>query len=427
MSLKKITSQLDLFISLEERKFLESRANSFIDLLKLAIKKNKIVADVFLGGSLAKKTVVKSDSYEIDVFIRFDLKYEDLSSELEKIVKTLTKQNNFSFEKVHGSRDYFKIELDNLLFEIIPVLKIKNPKDARNVTDLSYFHVGYVHKKLKNEKISREIVLAKSFFKASGVYGAESYINGFSGYAVECLIMAYGSFEKMLKSLIRYDGKKIVLDPDKKFKNKNEVFFELNESKLHSPVILIDPTLRERNVLAALSDETFEKFRIVAMKFLKNPTARAFQIIPFDKDKFVEKANKKKNNVAIIQMITDKQEGDIAGTKLKKFSNFIIREIEKYYTVVNNHFEYSMGKSANLYLNLKSKNEIIRKGPPVKMIRECQIFKKSNRSVFEKNGMLYAKIKIDSNMHKVINDILLQNSKTSKDMNIIDLKLLRTS
>jgi len=62
---------------------------------------------------------------------------------------------------------------------------------------------------------------------------------------------------------------KIVIDIEKHYKNKQAVLMDLNSSKLHSPIILIDPTYKERNALAALSSETFRKFQEVSLKFLK--------------------------------------------------------------------------------------------------------------------------------------------------------------
>src|SRR3989344_5865150 len=99
--------------------------------------------------------------------------------------------------RIHGSRDYFVVkENNNFEFEIIPTLKIKKPSEAKNIIDLSYFHVNYVRNKLKNKKLADEIKLAKAFIHYSDCYGAESYINGFSGYAVELLVIYYGSFTK---------------------------------------------------------------------------------------------------------------------------------------------------------------------------------------------------------------------------------------
>src|SRR4030043_1900441 len=126
----------------------------FLKILVLRIEKNlksrKINAEVFIGGSFSKKTLIKKGLYDIDVFIRFseENKGKNISKFAEKAVSGI-KMGKISL--IHGSRDYFKIEPDNRNFfvEIIPVMKIKNPKKAENITDLSYFHVSYIKRKLK--------------------------------------------------------------------------------------------------------------------------------------------------------------------------------------------------------------------------------------------------------------------------------------
>ena len=96
---------------------------------------------------------------------------------------------------IHGSRDYFQInESKDFVIELIPVIKATDPKKAENITDLSYSHVKYINKKIKNQKILDEIKIAKAFCYATKTYGAESYINGFSGYSLELLIYHYKSF-----------------------------------------------------------------------------------------------------------------------------------------------------------------------------------------------------------------------------------------
>ena len=45
----------------------------------------------------------------------------------------------------------------------------------------------------------------------------------------------------------------------------------MNESKRQNPIVLIDPTWKERNALAALSRETFEKFQESLRKFMRKP------------------------------------------------------------------------------------------------------------------------------------------------------------
>ena len=91
---------------------------------------------------------------------------------------------------------------------------------------------------------------------------------------------------------------------------------DLNEAKLESPIILIDPTFKSRNALAALSQETFEKFKQDAKKFLKSPSIKDFEIQELDLDKVKQNAKKNKHEFILIETKTRKQEGDIAGSKL---------------------------------------------------------------------------------------------------------------
>ncbi|MDP1728910.1 MAG: nucleotidyltransferase domain-containing protein, partial [archaeon] len=188
----------------EELKVLDKKTREIIKILSDNLKKAKINADVFVGGSFAKGTLIKKDKYDVDIFVRFDVKYGNnkISGLLKKVVPKTAK-------KIHGSRDYFSISEGNLTFEIIPVMKIKNPSEAENITDLSYFHVKYIKNKInKNKKLAGEIRLAKAFAYYQNCYGAESYINGFSGYGVELVVCAYGSFIRFISEVAKFDLKK---------------------------------------------------------------------------------------------------------------------------------------------------------------------------------------------------------------------------
>lgn len=84
----------------QEIKKYDSEIKIIIESLR---KKLKGRANVMLGGSFAKNTVIKKDRYDADIFVRF-LKNPD-SKILEKILKSL----KIKFETLHGSRDYFRI------------------------------------------------------------------------------------------------------------------------------------------------------------------------------------------------------------------------------------------------------------------------------------------------------------------------------
>lgn len=369
-------------VPIDEEKELLSLAKGYVK------KLSRWDVKVVLGGSLAKGTLIKKDIQDIDIFAIFD-KEEDTKN-LEKILK----KEGLKGKKLHGSRDYFQINKKGVMFEIIPVVKLpKKLEEANNVTDFSLTHVGYVKKKLlKNRKLASEIKLAKTFCFAQGCYGAESYIRGFSGYALEVLVISFGGFVKFLKGI----QKNKVIDSEKQFKNESKIMTELNESKLQSPVILIDPTYKYRNVSAGLSKETFEKFLNVSKKFLRAPSANFFKKKKLDIGALEKKAEKRKAKFLEFDFRTDRQEGDIAATKMKKFFEFLVKQFErKEQNVLDKAFIYNGKKEAKGYLIVKEKKEIEIQGPSICMKEQIKNFKRVRKNTFSKKGCLYAKEKVD--------------------------------
>jgi len=320
---------------------IEKAIGGFCLNLEKKLKKKKIKADIFIGGSLAKNTLVRKDKYDVDVFVRFDKKYKS-----DEISKLLGEVLGKGVKKIHGSRDYYQLITNGIIIEIVPVMKIKKPQEAQNITDLSYFHVGYVLSKLsKNRKLSDEILLAKTFTYAQNCYGAEGYINGFSGYALELLICSYGSSLKFIKAISKANINKIIIDDSKFYKNKNEILRELNKSKRQSPIILIDPTFKERNALAGLSNETFLKFKKICHTFLKKPSSKFFE----KRDVSEELKRKHGKKLITICIKTSKQAGDIAGSKSKKFFKFFIRKLEREFKIKKSEFDYDGKKNISYF------------------------------------------------------------------------------
>ena len=404
--------------SKDELNKIKEYLNKFLKEFK---KRLKVNAEIFVGGSLAKNTLIKKDVYDADIFVRFDKKYKnnEISSLTNKILKRFVK-----YSIIHGSRDYFKVKSNPTFYlEIIPVIMIKNPKDARNITDLSYSHVRYINKKLKSKRILDEIRLAKAFCYANNCYGAESYIKGFSGYSLELLIYHYGSFLKFIKNIEKIKDK-VIIDIEKHYKNRQNVLMDINNSKLQSPIILIDPTYKQRNALAALSNDTFEKFKKNCRDFLKNPSLKSFEIRKINLDKIKKNAIKNKFEFILINVNTSKQEGDVAGTKLLKFYNHLTKEIEKFFSVKNKGFLYNQKKSAECFFVVKSKKEILYEGPNIKQEKNIKEFKKKHKNTFVKKNKIYSKEKITFNIKKFILDWKKKNNRKISEMYIKDLRIV---
>ncbi len=393
-------------------------SEDFIYDLNKKLKSKKISAEIFIGGSIAKNTLIKKDKYDVDIFVRFDKKYGN------KISDILGKLIGRRAHGVHGSRDYFQLIEGGIILEVIPVIKIKNPSEATNVTDLSYFHVNYIVGKIKRDKkLADEIILAKAFCHAQDVYGAESYINGFSGYALELLITHYGSFSNFIEEIVdSSEGEKIIIDDSKFYKKKEDVLVELNEAKIQNPIILIDPTFKERNALASLSYETYNKFKKVCSDFLKNPTSEFFT----RKDIFCELKKKYGKELNIVSIKTNKQVGDIAGTKSRKFFGFFTREMNKEFSVKVAEFDYDdKNNIAYMFLIVDKKSEEIIKGPPITNLKGLTGFKEAHPNAHIKDGWSYAKISHDLNFSKFIKKFLGKNKKIIEDMSIKEVKVVK--
>jgi tRNA nucleotidyltransferase (CCA-adding enzyme) len=327
-------------------------------------------------------------------------------------------------KKIHGSRDYFRIKAsDMLVFEIVPVIKVKKPKDAYNITDLSYSHVKYINKKIKSKKIFDEVRLAKAFCYANAIYGAESHIKGFSGYSLELLIIYYKSFLNFLKKLSASKNKKIIIDIEKLYKNKNQILKDINESKLESPIILIDPTHKYRNVLAALSSETFNKFKKEAFKFLKNPSEKYFEVKTKNLEAMRREHRSRGYDSEILEIKTEKQEGAIAGSKLLKFFNYLSFEISKLFNIKEMNIDYGGRKSARIIFSAKRKKEIRINGPEKQDKENVQRFKEKHKETYLIGNRICCIKGIDCTLEDFLNNWIKNNKRTIEEMSISGIEL----
>jgi len=316
-----------------KKKLIEENSAKVVDVspvvnkIQYGFDKLKVKVDVALGGSAAKGTSLKH--YDLDIFVRF---YGSPDSNLlEKVLK----KEFGKVERLHGSRDYFQIRFEEKRYEVVPVLKISKAEEAKNVTDVSMLHVEWVNRHLKNPD---EVKLAKLFCKAQHVYGAESYINGFSGYLLEILVVNYRSFDNLMKAAAKWKPR-TVIDASKYYKNHEEVFKSLNASKLISPIIVIDPVQKNRNAAAAVNIETFGKFIDAAKRYVKKPSADFFIREPFMLEELKKKAKNSELVVLRVQPFSGKE--DVVNTKLLKAYQFLKEKIEKNgFNIIKSEFEF---------------------------------------------------------------------------------------
>lgn len=337
-----------------EKKALLDSANAFIKKLNLKLKEGKAI----IGGSVAKNTWLKGD-YDVDIFVLFNKKHANISKILEKRLKELKPVKISGVRKIHGSRDYFQIRQEPYTFEIVPIINIKKANKASNITDVSPLHTKWVRKH-SNIKLLNEIRLSKAFCKANRLYGAESYIRGFSGYSLEILTIYYKSFNNLMKEAVKWKNGQVI-DIEKHFNG-------LNESK-KSPLIVIDPVQHDRNTAAALSEKKFLRFIELAKEFNRNPSASFFERKKISLDEL--------KGMIVLKAIPKSGKEDVIGSKLLKAFEFIAKRLkEEGYKISRRDWEWD--KNALFWYYVKEKmlpSKYKHFGPPVKEVEHLKKFK----------------------------------------------------
>ncbi len=347
--------------------------HAFLVRVNAALKEQGVRAKAVFGGSFAKEVWLFND-FDVDVFVKFSLEYKgkSLSDVLERVLKS------FRPVRVHGSRDYFHVREKGITFEIVPVLDIKKPEDAENVTDFSPLHVAWVNK--KGKKLKKDILLLKKFCKVNGVYGAESYVRGFSGHVVDLLVIHYGSFLNVLKAAVKWKPK-VVIDVPKKYKGKALHF--LNKSKTQGPLVIVDPVQPERNAAAAVSEEKLLWFVSAAKQFLKLQSKEFF--VPAEVDWV---ALRKKGVLVRCDVVPLSGKEDVVGAKLLKAFEFM-REGLVEFKVLGSGWGWDKAERATLWFVVKNKKlpaVVEVNGPPVSMLDAVSAFKKVHKRVKKKGA-----------------------------------------
>ncbi len=383
--------------------------NSILKNVGLAVKKindsiteSGIDAECMKGGSIAKNTFLRHD-HDVDLFVRFALKYPDekLSDMLQEVLKKAFTKN--SIRRIHGSRDYYQFTLKGLDYEIIPVLKIhkSNFHESKNITDFSPLHVEWTGSKIMmHPELADEIRVAKQFCKANGVYGAESYINGFSGHIVDILVIHYGSFLSLIKKFASIEEislqKPIIIDTDNLLRDPIK---QLNKSKI-TPLIIIDPIQSERNAAAALSKEKLVMFIDSCKRFMDSPSEDFFEVKRFDLEKKISELKRsiKKSKIIVIKISTLDGSKDIVGTKAYKVYEDLIKQLLlNDFKVLDSAWDFDFEKRNSFIIYVFEKeslsDSVERQGPPLSAKGDVQKFREKHKTTKVKGNRIYATVK----------------------------------
>lgn len=239
----------DIKPTLDEKQHIDSVSSNIMNFLQDSCNSKGIDARVNLVGSVAKNTALKGKS-DIDIFIAFpldtDKKYlKETGLELAHLCC-----DEFKSEPEHhfASHPYVTTHIEGCEVDIVPCYAIEDGSQLKSAVDRTILHTRYVKANLSKSQ-QDEVLLLKRFMAMTGTYGSEFKVGGFAGYLCELLIINYGSFEDTLKSAINWKYGEVI---DLMDYGTSQLFKD--------PLIVIDPTDKNRNVGAALRLDKMAEF-----------------------------------------------------------------------------------------------------------------------------------------------------------------------
>jgi len=222
-----------------------------------------IDASAALVGSTARDTWLSGDK-DIDIFILLpETMTEEMLEDVGlRIGREVAKKHAERCEEKYAEHPYVHAWFDGYEVDIVPCFKVPSAEKIKSPVDRTPFHTEYMRKKIAG--LEDEVLLLKQFMLASGAYGAELKVQGFSGYLCELLILHYRSFMNFLKSASEWKfGERIDIEGHGKYKGKD-------------PLVVIDPVDANRNAAAALSLDNFCRVADASRAFLASPKMVSF-------------------------------------------------------------------------------------------------------------------------------------------------------
>jgi len=273
-------------------------------LVEKEIEKYSEVIGLEFGGSFAKGTWLSKDA-DVDIFIKFK---KNVSEEkFEKISKKVgfNSLKKYSPYVRYSQHPYVEAKIKNTKINVVPCYDVK-AGEWKSAADRSPFHTKFMKKSL-TPKMRNEVRVLKTFLKSNGIYGAEIAKQGFSGYISEVLILEFGNFENLIKSISKIKENQIIGKTSKKF---------------DTSIVVIDPIDSNRNLAAAISDQNIGKFILISRAFKGKPSIGFFKI------KKSRISNKFWNNVMVVKFNFKARSPDIIWGQIKRATSTLSTQLE---------------------------------------------------------------------------------------------------
>jgi len=274
------------------------------ELVDKEISKYSEIKEIEFGGSFPKGTWLPGKA-DIDIFIKFE------KSTSNKKFSDISKKVGFASLKKfkpyvrYSEHPYVEATIKNTKVNVVPCYIVQKGK-WQSAADRTQFHTEFMLENLTGS-MKNNVRLLKQFLKNNGIYGAEISKQGFSGYVTEVLVLNFGSFENVLKSMAKIKPEQTIGKSTKKF---------------DTLITIMDPIDSQRNLAAAISNENIGRFILLCRSFLKKPS------ITFFKSKKKKFSNQVMNNCIVIKFNFKPRSPDVIWGQIKRASSSVTAQLD---------------------------------------------------------------------------------------------------
>lgn len=268
-----------------------------------------------VAGSAARGTFL-ADRLDIDLFLLFPPELP--RADLERHGLALAQELLQATETRYAEHPYLRGTFDGFSVDAVPGYAVTDPSAPQSAVDRTPFHDAYLQRQ-QTPAMVEEVRLTKQFLRAQGVYGSEARTQGLSGYAVELLVLKFGSLDALLAAA-------------RGWRRPVRVTFAPTSAPRvpeGMPLVMDDPVDPHRNVTSALSVRNFATLVLAAEAYLADPSEEFFR--PRTRPRFsraegLARASARGTHVAGLRLPRPKAVDDILYPQLAKAARSVEEE-----------------------------------------------------------------------------------------------------
>lgn len=345
---------------------------------------------VLLAGSAAKGTFL-AGAGDIDVFAIFPDSYskEEMFAALESSTKEAFPRAKF--EVGYAEHPYLRMQYKKRRVDIVPSYRMREGGKVKSAVDRSQLHTKYVLSHLGAAQ-KKEVLLLKQFLRANLLYGAEIKTRGFSGYLCELMIVHYGSFGRFAEAASSWKLP-VRIYPGRRRRRPSPLRSSASgvpgsDSRFSgSPIIVIDPVDRNRNVAAVVTEENLGRLIFLCASFCEKPSEGYF--FPKKPTKAQLKANARNRFIYALSFKKPKIVDDVLWGQLWRLSSQLESFLKKReFRVLGTH-AYADASRCIIVFEVRSptlpKNQTF-SGPFLNMQKDVSAFMKKHPAPFYFEG-----------------------------------------